>query len=452
MARKAFILIVSGQRERRDRLRELLRDRYGHAVSDTATVDEGLESIRQRAPDVVVTEPRVGDAPAAQPLSDALDALNRDATLVLLGEAPDELGVESIRVTSVGAGDEPEAIAARISQIASQAAARRDDRLLQQSAEQTAIEQFEGIVGDSPVIQRIVERIRKAAKNKLTVLIIGETGTGKELIADAIHRRSDRANRPFKAVNCAGLNDNLLESELFGHVRGAFTGAVADRKGYFVAADGGTLFLDEIGDMPLAMQAKLLRALERREVNPVGSTETRKVDVRIIAATNIDLKRSVDEKRFREDLFYRLHEWEIRVPPLRERKSDIPALAHHLLKRANERNGLSVPGFSSEAMQALTRYYWPGNVRELANAIQAAAANAEDRAIELDDLWEDIRGSREIVPASGAALVGLTFAQMERLLIERTLMATNGNREQAAKMLGIGTRTLYRKLKEYGLG
>jgi DNA-binding NtrC family response regulator len=242
---------------------------------------------------------------------------------------------------------------------------------------------------------------------------------------------------------------NLLESSLFGHVKGAFTGAVSDRKGFFEAADGGTLFLDEIGDMPLTMQAKLLRALERREITPVGSTEVRRVDVRVIAATNVDLHKGVEGKRFREDLYYRLNQWVIRVPPLRARRDDIPVLAVHFLQQANQTHGVECPGLSSEAMEMLTRYSWPGNVRELANLVESLAVEVENRRIEVTDLPDHVRGPNEIVPISAGMVP--TMAQLERMAIERALQASGGNREQAAKMLDIGTRTLYRKLKEYEL-
>jgi DNA-binding NtrC family response regulator len=451
MAQTAFILIASKDDDRRQALRDALRERYGHSCLAVSSIEEAIDSVRSRAPDVVVADARIDDRPAAAPLAELLDSLARDAALLVIGATEDELPtVNNIRVRALSDATNG-ALVSAIADAAARTVARREDRLLKQSIERHRGEAFEGIVGVSPAIQRIKDRIRKAARNKLTVLILGETGTGKELIAEAIHNQSDRARKPFKPLNCAGLNENLLESDLFGHVRGAFTGAVADKKGFFLAADGGTLFLDEIGDMPPAMQAKLLRALERREVIPVGSTEVRRVDVRVIAATNVDLRRAVDEKKFREDLFYRLHQWEIVIPPLRERRDDIPILAHYLLERVNKQNGLSVTGFSSEAMALLTKYLWPGNVREMSNVIERLAWEVENRQIEADDLPESIRGSREIVPLAASGFTGLTIAQMERIMIERALEATSGNREQAAQMLGMSIRTLYRKIKEYGL-
>lgn len=445
----AFILILTADEEKGRRLRDQLREHHNHPSVVVDSLERALDSIRQRTPDVVVAEARINGKETAKPLADLLDRLARDATLLVLGEpavrpTPQRIDLEVLRPDS-----SDESLVHKISSVAGSAAARRDHRLLQQSLAE--VPAFEGIVGHTPQIRRIIERIKKAARNKLTVLILGETGTGKDLIAEAIHKQSDRSRRALKSVNCAGLNENLLESELFGHVKGAFTGAVSDRKGYFVAADGGTLFLDEVGDMPMTMQAKLLRVLERREITPVGSTEVQRVDVRVIAATNTDLRQAVEEKRFREDLYYRLKQWEINVPPLRERQQDIPLLAMHFLKRANETHGVNVPGFSADAMAHLVHHYWPGNVRELANLIEAVAVEVENRRIETDDLPESIRGRLDIVPVSAGSMVGLPLAQIERIMIERTLETTGGNREAAAKMLGIGTRTLYRKIKEYDL-
>ncbi len=405
-------------------------------------------------PDVVVLADGAARSRAVGSVGRMLARTGPDSALIVLTRDGQKLdpprGLGRFVALSDGLSDEE--LLARIDEVAREAVARREGRLLKQSLKRTDIQPYAGkLVGASPAMRRIIERIRKAARNKLTVLIIGETGTGKELIARAIHNESDRARKPFCSLNCAGLSETLIESELFGHVKGSFTGAIADRKGYFAAADGGTLFLDEIGDMPLRMQAKLLRVLELREFTPVGSTEVHRVDVRVIAATNADLKKKIEEKQFREDLYYRLHQWVIRVPPLRERREDIPLLAHYLLQQANYEHGLNVEGFTSEAMNVLTRYYWPGNVRELKNVIEATACEVGQGQIDVEHLPEEIRGTRDLAPVTASGLVGLTLEQVERLMIERTLQATGGNREQAARMLDIGTRTLYRKIKEYGL-
>ena len=450
MAQTAFILILTLDDERGQQLRESLREQRGHSCLVVHSASSALDSVQARTPDVVVIDAGI-DLASVGPLIEYLDQSAPDASLVLVGIAKGALAPRSLRIIAVDAGADPAAMIAPIALAAEKAVARREDRLLQHQMQTQSHEAFEGMVGTSPAMRRIIDRIRKAGPTKLNVLIIGETGTGKELIARALHKHSPRARREMKTVNCAALPETLLESQLFGHVKGAFTGAIADQKGFFVAADNGTLFLDEIGDMPLTAQSKLLRALEQREITPVGSTETRKVDVRVIAATNSDLRKLVDDKKFREDLYYRLHGWEIRVPPLRERREDIPLLVHHALQRANREHGMAVPGVSSEALHFLARYHWPGNVRELENVITAVACEVGDRQIEADDLPEYIRGPRDLVPISNVNVVGLTMEQMERLMIDAALRSSNGNREQAAKMLGIGTRTLYRKIKEFNL-
>ncbi len=453
MAQTAFILILPSDEPKGQRLHDLLRERHGHSCRVVATLDDALNSIRARVPDVVVAVTPLDGQDTVEPLAKLLDSLAPDATLLALGNdgPPPALKPRRIHYQPLENPTDDTELVSPIGAAASAAVARRDDRLLKQSVAAATIEAFEGIVGASPQMQKIVERIKKAARNKLTVLILGETGTGKDLIARAIHNHSDRVRKPFKSLNCAGLSETLIESELFGHLRGSFTGAIADRKGYFAAADGGTLFLDEIGDMPLRLQAKLLRVLELREFTPVGATDVQRADVRVIAATNQDIRKKVDEKEFREDLFYRLHQWVIEVPPLRERRQDIPLLAHHLLHQAAAEHDVDVRDISSEAMVLMAKYFWPGNVREMKNVIESVACEIENRQIEADDLPEQIRGSRDLVPASTGGLVGLTMEEVERLMIERTLQATGGNREAAAKMLDIGTRTLYRKIKEYGL-
>ncbi|RMF70840.1 MAG: sigma-54 factor interaction domain-containing protein, partial [Planctomycetota bacterium] len=284
----------------------MLRAKHGHSCRVVTTLDDALESIRTRRPDVVVAVDRAAGVDTVQPLADLLDSVAPDATLLAVGNdgPPPAPQAKHIHYMALQNPSDDAELVDPIGKAATAAVEREADRHLQERLRAAKVEPFEGIVGDSPAMQRIFERIRKAARNKLTVLILGETGTGKELIARAIHNQSDRARKPFQWLNCAGLSETLIESELFGHAKGAFTGAVSDRKGHFAAADGGTLFLDEIGDMPFAMQAKLLRVLEHREFTPVGSTEVHRVDVRVIAATNADLKKKIEDRQFREDLYY----------------------------------------------------------------------------------------------------------------------------------------------------
>jgi DNA-binding NtrC family response regulator len=312
---------------------------------------------------------------------------------------------------------------------------------------------FEGIKGVSPAMQGIFEVIRRIAPTSISVLIEGPSGTGKELLARAIHNNSLRRDRPFKPVNCAGLTETLLESELFGHVKGAFTGANTDRKGLFEIADKGTLFLDEIGDMPLAMQAKLLRVLEDGIVTPVGSNKATVVDVRVISATNHNLTELIERNTFRQDLYFRIRGVNLVVPALRDRPEDIPILAEHFLREAVEDTGSKVTGVTEAAMNILVGYEWPGNIRQLKNSIRTMVVMCDRPKIDVPDLPPEISPRRQLpgASASPASLAGVSLNELEKKAIADTLARTQGNREKAAKILGIGERTLYRKIREYNL-
>ena len=341
----------------------------------------------------------------------------------------------------------------------------RDNRLLRRMLNEHF--GFEGIVGQSQSMVDVVRTIKQIAPSDITVLIQGESGTGKELIARALHANSGRSDKRFVALNCAGLSESILESELFGHIKGAFTGATTDRRGRFEYANGGTLLLDEVGDTSPAMQAKLLRVLEDGQVTPVGSNESIKVDVRLIAATNHDLMQSVAEKKFRQDLYFRLNGVGIKVSPLRDRREDIPLLVAHFLKEFAAKHNKPINGLSPEVRRLMAGYPWPGNVRQLRNVIEGMVVLARGDRLELEDVPDEIRslapkpialltsdrqvGSAEAPDDSADISAGMSLAEVERNLIRKTLQITNGNRDQAAKMLGIGARTLYRKLKEYDL-
>ncbi|MBI3029674.1 MAG: sigma-54-dependent Fis family transcriptional regulator [Candidatus Rokubacteria bacterium] len=301
---------------------------------------------------------------------------------------------------------------------------------------------FDNLLGQSKAMQAVFEQIRAVAGSEATVLLLGESGSGKELVARAIHWNSPRKGGPFVPVNCAAIPETLLESELFGHEKGAFTGADRKRRGLFVEADRGTLFLDEVGDMSPALQAKLLRALEDKAIRPVGGKEGIRLDLRLITATNRDLLALVQEGRFREDLYYRLAVIPIRLPSLRERSEDIPLLAEHFLKRAAGTLGKGVEGFNEEAMAWLLEHRWPGNVRELENVVERAVTLARDRLVTLADL------RIEFTPV-GASAGGLrpTLAELERQYIQRVLEETKGDKGAAAKILGVSVRTLQRKAK-----
>ena len=313
--------------------------------------------------------------------------------------------------------------------------------------------EFEGVRGKNPTIEGIFEVLRRVAPTNISVLIEGQSGTGKELLARAIHNNSPRRDKPFRPINCAGLTETLLESELFGHVKGAFTGASSDRKGLLEIADKGTLLLDEIGDMPLSMQAKLLRFLEDGIVIPVGSNKPIVVDVRVISATNQDLTRLIEEKKFRQDLYFRIKGVSISVPALRDRAEDIPLLSEYFLKEAVAEVGSKVTGITDAAMNILTGFHWPGNIRQLRNCIRTMVVLCDADKLNVQDIPPEIAQVRQLAAAyrAPASLAGVSLDELQKQAITDTLAKTKGNRQKAAKILGIGERTLYRKIKEYKL-
>jgi DNA-binding NtrC family response regulator len=358
---------------------------------------------------------------------------------------------------------------AQVNRAAEKSQLRKQNEVLEAKVQD--ITGFEGIIGQSQAMQSVIKTARQIAGSDIPVLILGESGTGKELFARAIHENSRRRKNRLVALNCAGLAESILEDELFGHVKGSFTGAGTDREGRFEHANHGTLFLDEVGDMPATMQAKLLRVLENGEVVRLGSNEPRKVDVRLVSATNRDIEQMVADKSFREDLFFRIKGIALRIPPLRERREDIPLLVYFFLKQSAKKHGKDIQNISQQAHQVLMSYHWPGNVRQLKHAIENAVVLAETNIIQPTDLPPDIKPSVVAhVPVSApqatttsavtpvvAKPIGIgdlsdfTQEQVEREHIKATLTKTAGNREVAAKMLGMSERTLYRKIKEYGL-
>ena len=319
---------------------------------------------------------------------------------------------------------------------------------------------FEGVIGNSPQMHRVISLLQQIAPTDSTVLIQGENGTGKDLVARALHQNSRRKSKPFVPLNISALSESILESELFGHEKGSFTGAERRRVGQFEYANGGTLFLDEVGEMPMNTQIKLLRVLEDGQITRVGANEPVKVNVRLVAATNADLKEMVAKGIFRKDLFYRLNVVNIVLPPLRERKIDVPLLMEHFFKEMTLRHGKQVTGFSKGAQGAMIAYDWPGNIRQLRNTVERMLVVDVDGLLDSDDLPEDIpplhpdrvdAGRTLALPVGADGLVGRPLAEVERFYISKALEITQGRREEAAAMLGIGERTMYRKIKEWGL-
>ncbi|HKQ46791.1 MAG TPA: sigma-54 dependent transcriptional regulator [Phycisphaerae bacterium] len=454
MSDTAFILIVEDERSHGEALKEGL-ERAGHACRLVDSGDEAVASMKHRVPHVVVTDYRLGGslnglevlkmARLISPWTQGIlitahgdEKLARDA--IIEGGAydylPKPLDLEQLRAT--------------VNRAARQAMTLRENFHMREQLDRAY--SFEGIIAVSSAMRSAVDRARRLAKTKLTVIIYGESGTGKELIARAIHNNSDRRKGPWVPVNCAGISEGILESELFGHVKGAFTNAHTDRRGLFEAADGGTIFLDEIGDMPQQMQAKLLRVLESGEIVRVGSNKPIHVDVRVVAATNRDLKQAVADRTFREDLFFRINQADINLLPLRDRREEIAPLIHHFIEQANALHKKGVKTVTSEALRLLENYRWPGNVRELQNVVNQMVVFCDGETLDVKDLpsTPPINASTEIVPLKPRAF-NLTLEELEKMAIQHALAQHGGNREKAAKQLGIGARTLYRKIKEYNI-
>jgi len=445
MKKKAKVLVVDDEAIIRQSLRDWLSD-VGYQVLTAENGFQALEIIEKEKPRIVVAD-------LVMPGMDGIELMKRAKEI-----SPD---VEVIIVTAYGSI--PTAITAMregaYDYIEKPFCPERAEILIEKLVEhQELIEEnislhqkleeryrFENIIAKSPKMQQVIEVIKVVARSNATVLITGETGTGKELVAQAIHSQSHRRGKPFVAISCAALPESLLESELFGHEKGSFTGAYAQKKGKFEVANRGTLFLDEIGEMSANIQVHLLRVLEEKEFTRVGGNEPIKVDVRVISATNRDMKQAIASGRFREDLYYRLNVVNIELPPLRERREDIPLLVQHFLKKFAVENQKEIAGFSPEATDFLLRYNWPGNVRELENTIERAVILAQNPLIEVADLPQ-----QNLVPAHPISPES-SLKQVEKNHILNVLIETGGNYTEAARILGISRMTLYNKAKAYGL-
>ena len=434
-------------------------ERAGHHVTLAHSGDEGLRKFREGEFDVVLTDLRLPDTDGMQVLK-RIKATDADVEVIIItGYGSVEKAVEALHQGAYSFLEKPLNRDALRNTVA-KALERRQLSLANQALHRLVNEKFgyEGIVGSSTAMQQVFNRLRQVAPTDARALITGENGTGKELVARALHFNSKRREGPLVAVNCGALSGGVLDSELFGHAKGAFTGAVKDHQGKFEAADGGTLFLDEVGEMPLETQVKLLRVIEAKEVTPVGSNKPRLVDVRIISATNKNLVDLVGSGKFREDLFFRLKVVEIHLPALRERQGDIPLLVQNFINEFAKQYNKQAKGIDHPALNALIAHPWPGNVRELRNTIEEMVVLSSGEKLTTADLPQQLQADLPVRAAQissgetgAASLVGMTMEQIEREAIRHTLKAMEGNREQTAKALQIGERTLYRKLKEYGL-
>lgn len=449
------ILVVDDERDHADGIAEAIEKVCAKAIAVYKGTD-ALEIVRSQRVDVVVTDLKMEDDIDGLTLLKEISKYSRHTQVILItAYGTIDTCKEAIRQGAYDYLVKPIDID-QLRTLVKQAA-RRSIRLFGDSGEKQSDDGrgfvFEGVFSKSPVMQGIIEILRRVAPTNISVLIEGQSGTGKELFARAIHNNSPRRDKPFSPINCAGLTETLLESELFGHAKGAFTGAISDRKGIFEIADKGTILLDEIGDMPLNMQAKLLRFLEDGLVTPVGTHKTVKVDVRIISATNRDLTSLIDENKFRQDLYFRIKGVSVTVPALRERTEDIPELVDYFLHEAATEVGSEVSNITDSALAILRNYDWPGNIRQLRNCIRTMVVMCDRDTLDVLDVPPEIHRIRQLSAGTrtSASLGGVSLNDLEKQAIQETLVETGGNREKAAKILGIGERTLYRKIKEYDL-
>ncbi len=447
----ANLLLVDDQPEVLEGL-ALAFGRTDHEAVTATSGEEAIHTLNSEDIDVVVTDLKMDGIDGMGVLRHALTLSPAPAVILLTAHRTIESAVDALKEGAFDYLTKPVNVK-ELRVLVDKATEHR--RLVRENYElrQTLDKRFgiEGLVGESPEMSELYQTLRQVGPTRATVLIQGESGTGKELVARALHQASPRAKKDFVAVHCAALPETLLESELFGHERGAFTGAVARRPGRFEIASGGTLLLDEIGEIPLSMQVKLLRVLEQREIQRVGGNETVKTDVRLVCATNRDLEEEVAEGRFREDLYYRLKVVQVSVPPLRHRRSDIPLLATHFLKEFAKESGRPVPTLCKDSIEALQGYHWPGTVRELRNIMENSFVFLKGDTISAGDLPRAIRRG-EAAPTEGLQIpLGLPLEEVETMYLKRTLASVDGNRTRASEILGISRRTLQRRIKELGI-
>jgi two-component system response regulator HydG len=447
------VLIVDNEEAHAQVVAESL-ERVGYRCHVATSGNKGAKAIESRSFDVIITDLVMNDLDGLGILALAKRESPNSEVILITGHGSIPSAVSAMQqgafnyllkpldLGQLRAVTEKAAQSAKLRQTNVELQKRLDERF-----------GFEGVIGDSPQMRDVIEKLKRIAPTDATVLIQGETGTGKELVAQAIHHNSPRKSKPFVGLNCAALSENILESELFGHVKGAFTDASTDRVGKFEYANGGTLFLDEVGDMPLATQIKLLRVLENGEITRVGSNDPIKVNVRILSATNRNLEDAIGQGTFRADLYHRLKVITIRLPTLRERAVDVPILIDHFIKLLARKHDKHLKGVSPAARRRLLTFDWPGNVRQLRNVVESMVVVDYDGLLDVDDLPEELGepSNPSDAPAGDSlmALIGKSLDEIDRLFILETLRVSGGNREEAARMLGIGERTLYRKLKEY---
>jgi DNA-binding NtrC family response regulator len=448
------VLIVDDEKHTREGLKQALSESYDVAVA--ASADEAFNLMDSQAYDVILTDLRMPGKSGLKVIDRALALANKPAVLMMTAYGSVDTAVEAMKRGAVDFLTKPVNIE-RLDVLIKRALKTKTLEVEVQQLHERLDEKFDldGIVGNSPLLKDVIERVKKVAQSKATILIEGESGTGKELIAQAIHQSSPRSHGPFIAVHCAALSETLLESELFGHERGSFTGATERRIGRFESADGGTLFLDEIGEISGSIQVKLLRFLETKSIDRVGGSKTVELDVRLVTATNRNLEQLVREGKFREDLFFRLDVVRFLMPALRERREDIPALLAHFIRIFSEENGVPQLEIEPGAMKTLQAYSWPGNIRELRNFCENAVVLRKGGKLSEFDLDPRFRSSApSAATASGqgeaaGAAPTLSVEQNEKRILREALIKSRGNRTKAAELMGISRRTLHRKLAQW---
>jgi len=452
MSEKPRILVVDDEESHRIMLRAVLKEE-GYEVSEASDGTEAVKAVEQEPFDLILMDIRMRTMDGIEALGEIRKISPLVPVLIMTAYASVKTAVEALKAGAF------EYLTKPLDTDELKILIEKALEIYHLRAENVALKErlgdrfnFSKIIGRSPRMKEVFDTLSLVAPTDATVLILGESGTGKELVANSIHHNSPRASQSFIKVSCAALPETLLEGELFGHEKGAFTGAIARREGRFQLAHRGTIFLDEVGEMSVTTQTKLLRVLQEKEFEPLGSTRTVKADVRVIAASNKDLEREIKEGRFREDLFYRLNVVPVSLPPLRERKDDIPALAAHFFAIYRDKNRKELKDISGKAMDLLTRYDWPGNIRELENGIERAVILARGEIIAPADLPPIIQALSKDREIQGLNLPsGISIQEVEKALILKTLEDTGGNRSRAAEILGINRRTLQNKLKEYGI-
>ncbi len=452
MTRSARILVVDDEDSTLRGLTRLLES-WGHTAVPAADAASAVEEALSNHPDLVLTDLRMPKRGGIELINDLKDAGIEATVVVITGHATIESAVEATRGGAYEYLTKPldlERLQTVVSRGLERSSLLREMQLLRRELGREG--RMGTLVGKSPSMARLYQLLEQVGPSNASVLITGESGTGKEVVARTLHTMSPRKNAPFVALNCSAIPESLLESELFGHEKGSFTGASASRPGCFELAGGGTIFLDEIGEMPVELQKKLLRVLEDRRVRRIGGRVEIKVDVRIVSATNADVQEQMRQGTFREDLYYRLNVFSLDLPPLRDRVGDVPLLATHFMKQLAPENDKSIHGFTGPAMEALLGHSWPGNVRELRNAIERAVVVCQGHEIEPHHLPETLRPTRRVLPETNGGVhvpSGSTLEEAERELILHTLDQTGGNKTRAAGILGISAKTLHLKLKKY---